>query len=184
MDGAGAVLQNVVRNSSAGGFPFLGESVELRPLLDDVILKVANDIRKQKVRFNYEISGGLPLVRGTAPDLRLAFNAILCSALGDMPDGGFLLVSASYFAADGRPERVEVQVEERASVLSTEAPGEVVKSSFTAESPSRDKRLDLTVARDALARAGGSLALVDASDLGFSFITTLLVYNGKEPKAV
>lgn len=179
MYGAGDVLRNSVRNPGAGGFPFLDRSVELRPLLDDVVLKVMPDIRDQKVRFNYEISGGLPLVRGSAPDLRLGFTAILRSALGALPGGGFLSVSASYFAADGLPERVEVRVEERASGIPTEAPGEVVKPSFTAEPPSRDKDVDLAVARTALARAGGSIWVESEPGFGAAFIVALPVASNE-----
>jgi hypothetical protein len=117
-------------------------------------------------------------VRGKASDLRLGFTAILQTALKAMPSGGFLLISASYFSADGLPERVEVRVEERPSVILAEAPEEAVEPSSPVESTSRDKVVDLADARAALARAGGSLVLEDASEFGLSFLATLQVDKG------
>lgn len=156
-------------------------AVELRPLLADIILKVLSDIRDRNVRFNHEISGGLPQVRGYASDLRLAFTSILRSAMEVMPGGGFLTISTSYYAADGLPARVEVRIENRASRIPGELIGEAVKPSFMAVTSSRRRDDDLAVARDALARAGGSLALENASGSGLSFLVTLQVYTEKEP---
>lgn len=156
------------------------EPVELRPLLNDLVLKVLPVIRDQKVRFSFDVAGGLPQVRGNSSDLRRAFSDIIRNALDSMPQGGRLSVSVSYYAADGLPERVEVRIENQLPTIPGELKGETLKSPFTAEPPFQDRAKDLAVAQNALARAGGSLALKYASGFGLSCLVTLEVFTERE----
>lgn len=64
------------------------EPVELRPLLHDIVLKVLPIIRERKVRFSFDVAGGLPQVRGNSSDLRRAFTDIIRNALDSIPPGG------------------------------------------------------------------------------------------------
>jgi signal transduction histidine kinase len=155
--------------------------VELRPLLADIILKVLSDNQDRNVRFNHEISGGLPQVRGYAPDLHLAFTRILRSGIGVMPGGGFLTISTSFYAEDGLPARVEVRIENQATGIPGELKGEAVKPSFKAETSSRNRDEDFAVSREALARDGDSFALENATGSGLSFLATFQGYTGREP---
>lgn len=151
------------------------EPVELRPLLHDIVLKVLPIIRERKVRFSFDVAGGLPQVRGNSSDLRRAFTDIIRNALDSIPPGGQFSISVSYFAADGLPERVEVRVE----VTGLGIQGENQKKAFESDPSTKLTMIGtgLTEARTAVISSGGSICVETQPGAGSALTVSLLVHR-------
>lgn len=132
-------------------------TVELKPLLQQIILQQLDAMQKNKVRLSHGDSGILPLVKGDSADLHYLFTSLISHAIEAAPQGGLLAISATHFAQDGVPGRVEVRVEHT-------GPGNSREDSPEAY---------LDTIRVLLISSGGSIRVESEPDRGATFIVSL-----------
>jgi len=158
------------------------EPVELRPIMERIMLEKKGDFEAQKVRHICEITGALPLVRGNISDIHQALTNIVNNALEVMLHGGRFSMTASYFAQDGLPERVEVRVEDTGPGIPREHQERIFLREYTTKSDGHG--LGLAVARTKVLFLGGSIWVESEPGFGATFIVALPVDRTKENGAV
>jgi len=153
------------------------EPVELRPILERIMLEKKGDFEDQKVRYICDIPGALPLVQGNASNIHQALTNIVNNALEVMPQGGRFSMTAAYFAQDGLPERVEVRVEDTGPGIPREHQERVFLREYTTKSGGHG--LGLAVARTKVLSAGGSIWVESEPGFGAAFIVALPVVRNE-----
>ena len=153
------------------------EPVELRPILERIMLEKKGDFEVQKVRFICDISGALPLVRGNISDIHQALTNIVNNALEVMPQGGRFSMIAAYFAQDGLPERVEIRVEDTGPGIPREHQERIFLREYTTKPGGHG--LGLAVARTRVLSAGGSIWVESEPGFGAAFIVALPVASNE-----
>ncbi len=154
------------------------EPVELRPVLERVVLEALPAIRKQGLRLCVDDAGGLPQVWGTSPDLYQVFTNLVKNALEAMPKGGRLSVSPAYYAQDGFPERVEVRVEDTGPGIPREHHERIFQRGFTTKHGGSG--VGLPSARSAVLSFGGAIWVESEPGFGAAFTVSLPVAKEKK----
>ncbi len=154
------------------------EPLELRPILERIMLEKKGNFEDQKVRHICEVHGALPLVRGNATDIHQALTNIVNNALEVMPHGGRFSMTADYCAQDGLPERVEVRVEDTGPGIPREHQERIFLREYTTKPEGHG--LGLAVARARVLSLGGSIWVESEPGFGATFIVALPVAREKK----
>lgn len=157
-------------------------TVELKPLLRQIILQQLDAMAKNKVRLSHGDSGILPLVRGNSADLHHLLTSLISHAIEAVPQGGLLAISTTHFAQDGTPERVEVRVEHTGPGNTGEDSPKVLPIYFQTKPKSNEAYLETV--RVLLSSSGGSIRVEGQPGSGVTFIVTLPVFLSKESGVV
>jgi two-component system sensor histidine kinase HydH len=171
-----AATQKLLRGSEEAPVSCL-EPVELRPILERIMLEKKGDFEAQKVRYICEVHGALPQVRGNASDIHQALTNIVSNALEVMPQGGRFSMTAAFCARDGLPERVEVRVEDTGPGIPREHQERVFLREYTTKPSGHG--LGLAVARTKVLSAGGSIWVESEPGFGAAFIVALPVVRNE-----
>jgi signal transduction histidine kinase len=155
-----------------------GGPLELRPILERIMLEKKGDFEAQKVRHICEVHGALPQVQGNATDIHQALTNIVNNALEVMPKGGRFSMTAAYCARDGLPERVEVRVEDTGPGIPREHQERIFLREYTTKPGGHG--LGLAVARTRVLSLGGSIWVESEPGFGATFIVALPVAKEKK----
>lgn len=170
----GEQIENVLdlSQSEAGTLPLAQESVEMFPLLTDVVTERADRISAAKLTLDLRGDKSAGSVKGDARRLRRAFGQLLDNAIAATPEGGRILVEATR----KKGGHLQVVVSDNGcgmepAVLARALDG--LKVSPDGKAVERRQGLGLPLVRQLVEAHGGTLELLSEPGLGTSAIVVL-----------
>jgi signal transduction histidine kinase len=142
------------------------QPVDINAMIAESLDGFAPALRRQAVELQLEAAAGLPPVKGSPTSLRHVFGSFVANALEAMPRGGRLMVRSRL---DRRHSVVEIRIADTGAGLPRRAGRRA--SAAPATTKPRGLGVGLVLARQVVARHGGSLDLASARGKG----TTVMI---------
>jgi signal transduction histidine kinase len=147
------------------------ETVDIRPLLQDLILQVAPTAEDEHQTLVAELPESLPSVRVNKRRIEEVITTLLRNAIGFNSEGGNVTLRASE-----QEGRLVIEVQDSGAAFSPEEQEEMFKPYHPAEADrqrSPELRLGLAVARELVELHGGNLWMESEVDKGSVFALSL-----------
>ena len=173
-------IENIVRTvkqllSWTGKFDLRLDTVDLRRVLDEVVLLTspALEFRKIKVRTDCPRQG--PQIRGDAGYLQQVFLNLINNSMDAMPRGGRLQLRVAAASDPAGPQVIQVEVEDTGEGIAEETLSRIFEPMFTTKRIGTGAGLGLAICQQIIQQHGGTIAVRSRLHEGTCFIITLPV---------
>jgi len=173
-------IENIVRTvkqllSWTGKFDLRFDAVDLRGVLDEVVLLTSPALEFRKIQVRTDCARQGPRVRGDAGYLQQVFLNLINNSMDAMPRGGDLQLRVT---ADGGPAgapSVRVEVEDTGEGIGEETLSHIFDPMFTTKRIGTGAGLGLAICQQIIQQHGGTIAVRSRLHEGTCFTVTLPV---------
>ena len=171
-------IENIVRTvkqllSWTGKFDLRFDAVDLRRVLDEVVLLTSPALEFRKIQVRLDCPRQSPRIRGDAGYLQQVFLNLINNSMDAMPRGGNLRLRV---AADGDPARaefVQIEVEDTGEGIPEETLGHIFDPMFTTKRIGTGAGLGLAICQQIVQQHGGTIAVRSHVHQGTCFTINL-----------
>jgi two-component system NtrC family sensor kinase len=158
------------------------ELVDLRRVVEEVVLLSSPALQLKKIRFKLDLAKDCPKIYGDGGYLQQVFLNLINNSMDAMPRGGELRIEMR--RADGDARKVEVRVADNGVGMSPATLAHVFDPMFTTKKMGTGTGLGLAICEQIIRQHGGTIHVESALEQGTTFVLVLPVDCREKAEAV
>jgi two-component system NtrC family sensor kinase len=173
----GQILRNLL--SFARQSDLRKTAIDLRPLLDEVVLLVGNRMELQNITFEREIDDKLPPIYSDRDQIKQALLNLILNAIEAMPNGGMIRVTAEI---QSRGNKVRIRVSDTGSGISKEMQRNIFEPFVSTKGEGKGVGLGLSVVYGITTQHGGTIEVDSEEGKGATFTLNLPLVDPEDER--